>query len=158
MKNKGLSSVIASILLVLITIAMIIILSNILIPFVKDSLSKSSECKFYEESYVFDSSFNLNCKNGSQYIFSIENKNGDVNGFDILLVSDDVKKKYSVRMNSSSDGIKMINGDNVLNVPKKGEIESYNINDSINYKIAEIYPFSGTKSCTKSDEVNLKIC
>jgi GTPase len=43
-------------------------------------LSKSSECKFYEESYVFDSSFNLNCKNGSQYIFSIEGRGTVVTG------------------------------------------------------------------------------
>jgi len=74
-KNKrGISPIIATVLTIMITIAAVAIIAGFVVPFVKNSLQKSTECLPYKEYYLFDESFGYNCKDNANnlYAFSIK--------------------------------------------------------------------------------------
>lgn len=62
MKKQGLSTIVATTLILLITVVAITFLITFLIPFMKGNLNKGSECVDYGTYFSFDDSFNLNCK------------------------------------------------------------------------------------------------
>ena len=70
--KRGISPVIATVLIIMITISAIAIIAGFLVPFVRNSLQKSTECTSYSGYYLFDESFGYNCYNGSIYKLSIK--------------------------------------------------------------------------------------
>jgi flagellin-like protein len=71
-KNKrGLSPVIATVLTIMLTVAAVAALSAFVVPFVRNSLQKSSECMDYGSYYTFEES-GYNCYSGSFYAISIQ--------------------------------------------------------------------------------------
>ncbi len=73
-KNKrGISQVVATVLIILITISAVAVLYAFIVPFVKNSLSRSTECMPYQEFYTFDES-GYNCFNSTLYAISIKTK------------------------------------------------------------------------------------
>jgi hypothetical protein len=60
-EKRGVSAVVATMLLVVLTLALAVMVSTVVIPFVRESLKSSTECSPYKNYYTFDSSFDLNC-------------------------------------------------------------------------------------------------
>ena len=63
--NKGMSGIVATVLLIMLTIVLGAFLAKFVIPFVKNNLSKSSECLDYRDHFSFQESFRI--KTGSIY-------------------------------------------------------------------------------------------
>ena len=76
-KRKGLSEVVSTVLVVLITIVAVAFVANLAIPFVKNNLQSSTECLSARDYFKFDDSLGYTCydQNGL-YGFSVQAGNG----------------------------------------------------------------------------------
>src|SRR3989344_3323596 len=115
-KKRGLSPVVASVLLLLLTVSAVIIVAQFVIPFVKTSLQKSTECVDFANYFSFqerlkfrDRTYRYNCHNISSSgdnLFGISIRADSIDaseglaGFEIRFVNPEGSKKASVRTNS----------------------------------------------------------
>ena len=81
MDKRGVSPVIAEILLVMLTIAAIGIVAGFVIPFVQNTLTKSTECTNYNDYFKFQEVFNVgsdefryNCRDAGDGLYGISVK------------------------------------------------------------------------------------
>lgn len=177
MKNSGLSPVIATLLLIMLSIASAAILAGFFVPFVKNSLYRSSECLAYDKFYSFDKSLNYNCYYVSadgqsiDYAFSIESstkelndsdslrvvlitKNGETNPIEISRFVNSTRAIGGVWMAGQAEGIP-------LKVPSSGSKITYKYRgNNIPYISAEAYPVlkSGRICGNEKDEVVFEVC
>ena len=63
-KKKGISEVVATMLLVLLAVLGVTIIAGFVVPYIKDNLS-STGCFKARDYYKFDNSFGFNCYEGS---------------------------------------------------------------------------------------------
>lgn len=167
MKNKrGISGVVENVMIVALTIIALAVLAQIVVPFVKDNLHKSSECLNYEKYFTFDNSFNYNCKNGSVgYLVSVKAQGdksleNNVAGLKLVFYGDKtvpLEVKDGKAVNST---FFMASGKPVFVVPKTGEIQSYAYNVNQNFDRIEVYTLlkSGRTCETRNDEISLGGC
>ena len=168
--RKGLSTVVATVLLMLLTVIAVVIISQVLVPFVKTNLNIASECINYREYFVFDDSFGYVCydqddQNGITVTAKGED-NGSIVGFDLVFNKNKDSQKVSARRAASITDLRMLNGSITnIKIPKKGETLSYvylNGADSKKYDGVDIYPViksgDGERICEKSDSIKLKPC
>jgi hypothetical protein len=170
--RKGLSTVIATISIILLTVVSVGIIATLVIPLVRDNLEDSTACIPYKDVYYFEEEFGYNCfkpdGNENWYGISIgaekleeENK---LIGFDLFFSKSGESSKVSVREgnpNGNSPGnIRMIDTSNNANivVPNSGEVRTYvYITDNTNlYESVDVAPvLEGGRVCEKSDSIKL---
>lgn len=63
--KKGLSAVVATVSLVLLTFAAVVVISSFIIPLVRDNLNEGTECSAYRDYFFFEEEFGYNCYNGT---------------------------------------------------------------------------------------------
>lgn len=134
MKNKkGISAVIETVLLVLITITAVGILSAVIIPMIRDKLDKSAECMKIEEkiSIVSDE---YTCTNSVKTLLKVDRKFGDESKIIKLVFSissGDKSKNFQVENDKPTaldSELKMYaNSETKLVIPAPGESKTYNI-------------------------------
>ena len=114
--KKGVSDVVASVLMIMLVIVAIGIIYSFVVPFVKNSLQKSTECLSYKESYLFDESFPFNCYSSieSTYKFSVKANLDDslaenVGGLKLVLVDQNGLTKILEIKDGASGKIKKFN-------------------------------------------------
>lgn len=173
MSNKrGLSVIIATVLLVLLTIVAGGIIASFVIPFTRESLG-GTECVKVRDYFKFDEDFEYNCYDNDGLhgvsIKVVDSSNADkVKGFDLLFKKEDSAKKASVRIGSvescSADGIFILGGtcSNIIEIPGAGNYSVityvYNSSDG-NYKKVEIYSvIENEEVCEVSDSIRLVPC
>jgi len=184
--KKGVSDVVTTVLIIMLTIAAIGVIAGFVVPFVKESLQKSTECKDYQGFYTFDESFKLNCNINNIYTFSIktigigagesnfsigkgENTTNytvsankvlaeNVAGIKLILTKSDGTTK-SAEINSTSDSIVMYGGETFA-LPEPGEIRSYNYSSADEFKSAEVYPIlkNGRICADVKESIEIKPC
>jgi len=178
MKNKrGLSTVVATILIIAITVVAVVLIARVIIPFVRENLDKSTRCLDYGDYFQFKESFEYqgkeykyNCYNLSSenlYAFSIQTSNANlssnIKGFKLILSkgeSESVLVKEGQAQSSSLKGIRMLNTSASIVIPKEGEFYTYifNAGQSLFTK-AEIMPIlTSEKVCPISDSIDLVPC
>ena len=173
MMKKGLSPVIATVLLILVTIAGVSLISSFIIPFVKDSL-KSTDCLQFRDYFSFEEDFGYNCYDSDgRHGVSIKKSSGDsgsenIVGLDLVLKGDTTSIKVNVRngdvVSCLAEGIYMLGEpcSSLIDVPGIGNYSAitYIYNSSKgNYKKAEVYPvIKGGKICEMSDSIKLNPC
>ena len=168
-KKKGVSSVVATMLLIMLTIVSISILYSFVVPFVKKSL-KSTDCFEFRSYYKFDDSFGYNCytENGIEKSYLITLKADSSN-------TDKQPESLSLRFFKSS-GVTVLNiknGDTQpdikmldpsltsLIIPSSGSypLLSYVYTSDELYTKVEVYPvLTDNKVCDKSDSVKIIKC
>ena len=163
--KRGLSPVIAVVLLVLITIVAATIIVAFVIPFVNKNLDEGSECFEVLGDLSFDET-PYNCFNDNGEFertgFSVRIDNENIIGFRVSLVTQ-----------GSYDGVDIINGNEgnslnpnirmllvtfgVLEVPGRGGVRTY-VAKGLFYK-AEIFPIlKGGGKCGLSDDILFSQC
>jgi flagellin-like protein len=174
--RKGLSEVIATLLIILLTVALVAVLAQVIIPFIKSSLNKSTECLGHREYFTFQEVYNYknadlryNCYTNNLTGFSvkagIDEENGSViAGFDLVLLEEGNSKKLNIRNGvlRSSD-LRMLNSSTpIIAIPAPGETRTY-----VHEKQAgenqfismEVYPvLKSGRVCEMSDEIRLDSC
>lgn len=162
MERKGVSPIISSVLIMLLTITAVVLIATFLIPFLKDSLSGSTECLAYRDYYMFDETFEFNCYEGSIIHFSI--KAGTLDNAEVL-------KEFSVVFSSetSSKAVKVKEGESgeitaygggAIEIPSTGEIMTYSYDaGGTSFKSMEVYPIlESGKICDMTDSIKIMIC
>jgi hypothetical protein len=175
MNKKGLSTVVASLILILLTISIALLLAQVIIPFVRDNLAKSTNCLDYQDYFVFEESFqynsttyNFNCIDsvGTDNLHGLAVKalknNSNVKGFKIVFTKDESVSIDVIEGNpSSSDSgqIRTIEKSPIIRIPGLGEIRTFVYNSPLAFNKAEIYPILSTgKTCDKNDEIKFINC
>lgn len=174
--RRGLSEVIATMLIVLLSVAMIAVIAKFVVPFVKNSLNKSSECLKYRESYKFQEVFysdnaelRYNCYTDSLVGFSIKGdasmeNESELSGFDLVLFEEGSSKKISVRQGlTKTSELRMLNqNQNNIQIPLRGEVRTYVHEKQTGegqYSYMEVYPvLSSGRVCEASDNIKLRDC
>ena len=137
--KKGVSTLIATTLLVLITVISIIIISSVLVPFVNKNLKESSSCINVDEIYIVPE-------------FSCYDTNTEKTNVSVKFGNNDVKEIYVVID---------VNGNSKTNetsqVPAKGGGEKVYVFQGIGNK-ARVGAIIDGKRCPAIDEIELKRC
>lgn len=165
MNKRGLSPVIATVMIILITIVAAGIIASFTIPFVQNSLGEGKECfdvlgeiNFAESSYncYYESSLN---NSQSTSAFSVKIDGERISGFSFVLGNDGTSDSFKVTENSTNQLIGMLNGNynQVLSVPKDGGVRTYIVKGV--YTTAELYPvLPSGKVCDAADSVTISPC
>jgi hypothetical protein len=169
--KRGMSDVVSTTLLVLITIAAAAVLTSFIMPFVKNGLESSSECLPYKNTFKFESSFGYNCFDSANLSgMSVrgnlpENEAEMPLQFNVVFRSDngETKRVDFVNGSSTSSAIGRValldRTKTQLIIPSVGEVQTYVFNGDIRYTEIEIYPVTKNgKICDKSDAIELPLC
>lgn len=175
-QNKnGVSDVVTTVLIVMLVVAAVGVIAGFVVPFVKNSLQKSTECTDYKGFYTFDESLNSpsfksNCKSGNIYIFSIKagpDNNTAVNvvGMKLILTRPDGTTNSAEIRNgteSGTGGVQMYGGGATLTLPGPSGIKSYNYTatEGDEFESAEVYPIlKNDRICADIKEsIKIKPC
>lgn len=164
--KKGVSTVVASVVIVMLTIIALIFISQFIIPYVKSNLQKSGECLDYQKYFSFDNSLEYNCKkNGVGYIISVKAQGqkeleDNIGSLKLVFYGSGKNLALEVKDNKAgNDTFFMLNRNN-FKVPKTGETQSYVYNVSEVYNKVEVYTLlkSGRTCEAKNDEIILENC
>jgi len=186
--KRGLSPVIAALLVIMLTVTAVVIIATFLIPFVEDNLNDSTECLPYSGYFTFeevfefsDEDFRYNCYDLSDlHGVSVragnidEDKEKEIDGFDLLFVREGSSEKVSVRVSGAEScdagGIRMLGSDcNIpgslggLEIPGSRGIRTYVYQGSERFDgRVEVYPVldsdGSERVCEMSDSIKLKLC
>ena len=175
-KKKGLSEVVAVVLIILLTVAAMAILARFLIPFVQNNLDSSSECLPYKDYFKFKETFiqenqekRYNCfdkTNGltGSMIEVTTNISAELpEGFSIVYYKGAQTKSLQVKSTGGSSEIRMLGGSSSIQIPRQGEVYTYVLREipipSTTYDTVEIYPIlKSGKTCEKSGSIKLIAC
>src|SRR3989344_6450298 len=110
MNTRGISAVVATVLILNITVIAVVLISQFVLPFVKESLQRSSECFDYEELFSFDETFNYNCYETDKIIISVNSKEPKAGempaGFNLVLIKQGSSQAVKVLAGDTLTGLK----------------------------------------------------
>ncbi len=152
MQKQGLSTIIATVLIIFLTVIVAGMIAQVIIPFAKNSLYKSTECVKYENYFRFDESLGWNCydTDAKQINISLSVRNekaltDNVLGFKIAFLSESFSKVIDVNEGASAANLRNFNKNagSKITIPKTGDTFTYTYNyadDSVtHYTNAEVY-------------------
>lgn len=148
LNKRGVSGVIAVVLLILLTITAVIVLSAVLIPFAKNNLNESTRCGDVREGLTIVSSKTCydDTVDSEKTDIRIRRGNIDIDGI-FLAGSDDAGNP--IEDPTDYDG---------TDIPSKGGGEkTYNIPGKVFKKIA-VGPIISDKRCPILDEIEINKC
>jgi len=163
-QKRGLSPVIAVVLLLMITLIAVSIVISFLMPFIRGLLEESSECFEVREDLSFGGT-PYNCFNGTLTGgvtgFSVRVDNENIVGFRVSLQSQGTSDAIDIANGATNPNVKMLLGGggfgSDLELPRKGGVRTYVLN-SIADK-AEILPLlESGKECELSDKIIISEC
>jgi hypothetical protein len=174
--KKGLSAVVATISLVLLTVVAVSIVVGIVLPFVRENLEEGSRCVDYRDYFEFEEEFGFNCYriSGSDYLYGIsvgadtvsDAVQKNVAGFKLSFIKEGNAKVVDVfSENATGSGIGEIRMLNLnlpsIEVPISGEVRTYVYHDTEAFGAVEISPvLKGNRVCEKTDSIRVegRIC
>ena len=162
--KRGVSPIIATVLLLLITVIAASLISVFIIPFVKQNLQEGQQCfdilgdlAFYESQY---NCYITNITVGYRTGFSVRIDNDAIKGFKVALYQAGTSNSYEILNGTQVSGIEMLNNGvsvPILQTPKKGGVRTYVA--SGRYERVDIFPILETgELCGQSDSINLAPC
>ncbi len=161
MLKRGVSPVVATMLLLVITVLLAALIMTFVVPFVQDSLGDSKECLQVLDGIEFAES-EFNCFSSDETGFSVKVKKEKVSGFKISLIdnednADAIEVTEGV---SGGNAIRMkgiINYNTDLEVASSGGQRTYVASEV--YSKAEIAPLGETgKVCEVADIIEFTPC
>lgn len=166
LNKKGLSAIVATVLIIMITVVSAAVIAKFIVPFVRDGLSSSTECVRYDSYFSFDDALKYNCYYGQEYNISIkaigtEDSENRVIGFNLVLYSDGSSKALSVKNGDPISQIKMFNSTMTsIVIPSPGETRTYHYTDGTFYTKGDIYPIlkSGKICERRNDQITFSGC
>ncbi len=169
-KKRGVSAVVATVMLITITVVAAGIIIAFVVPFVKDELKESKACLDFREGVEFgESKFNCYMQEagGNNYRtgFSVKINKAGVKGFKISLIDDaDNSVVNDITEGKLIGEIGMVTNPRTarggaLELPNAGGQKTYFIQESIPYVRGEIAPIlESGESCSVADEIKFEIC
>jgi flagellin-like protein len=173
--KKGISPVIATVFIIMLTVAAVAVIASFVVPFVKRALYQSTECVPYKEFYDFEESFGYNCYQEEGNLYGASVKAGfdktiaqGLEGFDIVFIDEqgstkkaNVRDESAVSHEAGKIWLKGTLSGAALRAPGAGETLTYIYNSSENsvFVSAEVYPVLKTgRICEKSASIKIIKC
>ena len=170
MENKrGLSAVVATISLVLLTFIAVAVIASFVVPFVRDNLISGSGCFPYREYYTFEIESGYACYeivDGGEKEYRISVRGNSLGGEEEALVSG-LKLSFieggstevvDIASGSASSGARMLNS-GIIAIPKSGEVRTYAYVSSADFESVEVFPvLTSGRTCDRSDEIEIEVC
>lgn len=171
--KRGVSPVVATVLIVLLTVILTGIIAIMVKNFTEKSIEESAKCYLYRDYFKFEESFGLTCINISEgNITSFSLQAGRVSedlpapliGLNVVLKNPGISnvKKIRIGENSSQalEGIwRPDEPFQNLVIPNQGEIVTYSYNTTMIYREIEVYPvIEGEQICPITDSISLHLC
>jgi len=180
MKKRGMSEVVSTVLIILITVSGAALLASIIIPYVNNKLDSGTECQAYNLGY-FQFDDNLNNVNYNCYIkgpqlgdpidygFSIRIEQADerlydkVSGFNILFRGETASAGAGINDTEKTNKVReLLELDRTYSLVKPGETITYVYQDTApleTYDRADVYTvLKSGKVCDVSDSIPLRPC
>ncbi len=168
-KKRGLSNVVAAVMLILLTLAALALISAFIIPMVRKNLDEGSACLNYKDYFIFNDNFNYNCyvisPGERSYALSVEaasvNEETEekVKGFNLVFIREGDSTTIKIEENApATNEIRMIDSSlTSLKIPKSGETRTYVYKNENEFEIVEIHPVLKTgRICDKNDIARIK--
>jgi flagellin-like protein len=160
MKKKGVSPIIATVLLLVLTLVAVSILSVFIIPFVKNSLDGSKECVNVIGKIRFDDGSAYNCHTDTRTAFSVRIDSNDIVGFKLSLYTQGVANPYTIENASIHSVLRMLSStafNTPLEVPLEGGLRTYVANAA--YQRIEVNPIlKNGKICDAREQIEVQSC
>jgi flagellin-like protein len=159
MNKKAVSAVIATLLLVVITIiATIVVWQFVKVQIIEKNIEASSCFDYRDYVRVIDSEFT--CYNENETKINIERSTEEktIEGISITISSGASSKSYDLKNNINITGVAMYSGENIIIIPNKGESETY-VFSGISGNLASITVIINGKSCDSiRQNYNIESC
>lgn len=166
--RRGVSTVVATVVVVALTVLAAGIIGSFVIPFVKDGLTKSTSCQNINTFYQFDETLRSTCYRGSQHFFSIRagtntEHSARVQGFDVLLYgADGSTERIQARTASvTPSALTMKDGSPYTGLPGKGNTKTYSLTRSGgHYEKAAVFTVlqDGTICTQPGETTRFEVC
>jgi len=125
-EKKGISPVVATILLVLITFMAIGIIWAFIKPMVEDSLEEGGSCfKLRDNAEVVDSEFTCNSLSNTKLMIRRSFEEVEINGFIVSITFGASSETYKLENGTETAGVKMFNENLKIKIPQPGGSETY---------------------------------
>lgn len=175
LSNRGMSAIVATILIVLLTVVAVAFIAAFVVPFARDKLYESTECLDYEKYFTLEDQFDYMCygPSGDGWLYGISVRADSVGedsdkpkGFTLQMIGGGESESVDVfegsSTNPSDKGIRMLNrSKSVIEIPYEGGVKTYVYNSSMKFNTIEIYPvLESGKLCDVSDsfEIRNRVC
>lgn len=168
MYKRGLSAVIATVILILVTIIAVGIISSFIIPTVRDNLQQTGNCLDVVGKVELNPAFTcIGTSAGTfvdegELIVSVETGKIKIGGLIVVVSGNGASKNYKIENGPYAGGdISMYRGSSNLILPGENEIKTYWISDIIlplNPTEVKIAPIMGGNQCEISDKIFLQNC
>ena len=174
LRKKGLSVMVATSLIIAITVFAAAVVGTFIVPFVQRNLETSTECTRYDDYFRFEENLEVLCYQGTKHYLVIGAKNDKelatkVVGFALVLQkvatpgSSEGGQAKSITVKKGEAeiaGMEMYDKTKKIIVPAPGESYTYLYDDGKQYDSAEIRAIVGNgRVCDKrSDIIKLRAC
>jgi len=167
--KKGMSNLVATILIILLTVVAVVLITNFIIPMVNKNLAET-ECFKYRDYFSFEVEYGYNCYNLTEndyrlYAVSVRagSLGGDsldkIEGFDLVFMEKIGTSSvvHVVDGEATDDELRMLN-ENLANleIPGPHEVRTYVYKSSANFTRVNVYLKLESDTCDKSDSIDLE--
>ncbi len=161
MKKRGVSPVIATVLLIMITVIVASLIAYFVIPFVNKGLDEGKTCfDVLGELEAYNSGYNCYYTNTTMERtgFSISVSNDKITGFVANIVSAGSADSIRIYDGTLSENLRMLGSDfnQAMDFPETGGVRTYVYKGKAD--VVEIYALVGEDVCDLSDTIQLKQC
>lgn len=154
--KKGLSTVIVTVLLIMLTVSAVSIIYAFVIPMIRGDLDKTKTCyDLREQIMIADERYT--CYNSTHTSIMIQRgeKNVEIEGFIVSLISNGEGNRYEIKA-GSVPGVRMYNGNQDLEIPGIGGALTYIFNVSSSY--VNIAPIAGNDVICEAVPDKIGVC
>jgi flagellin-like protein len=171
-EKRGLSAVVATVMVILITVVAVFIVAGFVVPFVRDQLEDSTECISYNDYFTFEKSLEFNCyeidsSNNVLYAMSVRSGSLDeeavqkIKGFKLSF-----KKSGEFLSGDAIDGnpagssigeIRMLDSSiGSISIPGGGDVKTYVYIADETFEDVEIRTIlDNDRLCERSDSISV---
>lgn len=162
-EKRGVSPLISTVLLILVSITAAIIIFTVVVPFVRNTLSESKECFGTLDQLTINTESGFTCYYGTgNKIVNITIKRGskeaEIERFKISISGQGTSNMFDIK-----DGeirVKMLDGSTSIEIPEAGGERTYSLNTTMTEVLyAEVYPvMESGKMCDPTDRAQIDNC
>lgn len=148
MNQKAISTIIATVLLIMMTMVAAVIIGVFVIPMVRENLSKGDCFKTVGKIVVLEDSL-YSCYNASGTNVMIEVgflEDVNITGVAVSLVGEGKSQSYKIKEGFSDPSVSMLGGGSV-EAPNPGEAQTYVFDLGFNATLAEVSAILGERVC-----------
>jgi len=134
MHKRGLSAVIATVLLIMLTVGAVALIAGVIIPFVKNQLDTSKKCfEVIDQISIVQGVYTCYNSSNTEIMIKRASKNFELKGFLVSLSNKSSSQVYRIYNNSETSGVRMHSGEQILKIPDIGGAYTYRFLSSGDY-------------------------